>query len=493
MLHHRGSTLNPIHVPIPASIKHVGCMALLVGTMMLWGLPATARRNKAVTLQYDHATTTVPLREVREWTESGELSADLQQYFGSISIDPDTARDILNTEIYDGGIPLGRSNIQFLAIQIARKMGDPLRRERRNDMEDTLRVSFANDRKITILEIIENYPDSTVRVDLKQLNRLRTDIKDFVERIGPVLNVAEQLLPDLVCDCEFDDNRTATLTQPTLPPSPVLLTEPISAASSSSTNSNDGLKRDCQSAKRDQARERYQAAIAQLKTFVEYDTPIDTPDYLAQHEAIVPINAAPIANPVIAQESLTPLASTQSSRLPSPIAENVIIVVGPIRPSFAIQDLDRFVETGTVPNGWRFFFSVAGTNAEEFRTALTAEVDVDVLFMDRLLNGILGEYLLFRVGQVIHTPSEDANIQALRSALIFSAVDDGKVSLLEFLRNYPSTNIMVQALNLARFGRDIQSQGLVASQTAGLEDMLLELQAGVAENVCDCEGDEANQ
>jgi hypothetical protein len=246
--------------------------------------------------------------------------------------------------------------------------------------------------------------------------------------------------------------------------------------SSISIPHDDQLKGRCQSSKRDRARESYEGAIAQLKSLTQQR-----------------VDQESIDQEFIAQEAFTLVVSPQTSRLPSPIAENIIIAVGPIRPSFAIQDLDRFVETGIVPSGWRFFFSVAGINAEEFRTALTTEVDIDVLFIDRRLNGLLGEYLLFQVGQVIHTPSEDANIQAIRSALIFSAVDDGRISLLEFLRNYPSTNIVIQGLNLARFGRALQNQGLVTSQTAGLEDMLLELQAGVAENICDCEGEGADK
>jgi hypothetical protein len=267
----------------------------------------------------------------------------------------------------------------------------------------------------------------------------------------------------------------ATVEQLTLPTSPASPIELLEVTSFNPIRQNDRLKENCQSIGRDRAQESYEGAIAQLKTLTQQRV---TQELIAQE--------------LIAQEALTPVVSPQTSRLPSPIADNIIIAVGPIRPSFAIQDLDRFVETGIVPSGWRFFFSVAGIKAEEFRTALTAEVDVDALFMDRLLNGILGEYLLFQVGQIIHTPSEEANIQAIRSALIFSAVDDGKVSLLEFLRNYPSTDVIIQALNLARFGRNIQNQGLVANQTAGLEDMLLELQVGVAEDICDCEGDDAD-
>jgi hypothetical protein len=93
-----------------------------------------------------------------------------------------------------------------------------------------------------------------------------------------------------------------------------------------------------------------------------------------------------------------------------------------------------------------------------FPTALLQVLScTDALFMGTHLNGILGEYLLFQVGQIIHTPSEEANIQAMRSALIFSAVDDGRISLLEFFANlsiyrchYPGSKIWLDLVETSK-------------------------------------------
>lgn len=471
----------------------LGITCLIAGSMVFSEVPASARRTKMVDLRYDSTRATVPLSDIQALTTEGVVSEELQAYFDATPITPDDGAAILSGEIFDGGIPIGRRDAEFLAIQITRSIGDRLGRERREAMFDALRASFAGDRTITLLEVVENYPDSTVRVDFKRLDRLRTDVLLFVERITPVLAVIEELLPELVCDCGFED--TSTLPATVSATNSLVLPEEIYLTSSSPSPlatdravTDEASKNVCPGGHKNQAREKYREAIAQLKAIVKEGAIAPYPSASTNQQTAHSGNASTKFR--VAQEPLVPSSVNGVSRIPTPIAETVIIAVGPIRPSFAIKDLDRFVETGVVPNGWRFYFSIAGVNAEEFRTALTEEVDVDVMLMDNLLNNVLGEYVLFQVGKIIRNPSEDSNIQALRSSLILSAVDDGKLSLLEFLRNYPSTDVIIEALNLARFGRNLSNQGVVGTATAGIEDLLLELQADVADDICNCEDEE---
>ena len=495
--------LNPIWMHVKQFVRNhrsmvqtslnVICVAVLVvGSSALLINPVIARRGKAVRLVYENVSATVSLRDLQDLADTGEISEELQNYFDAIPIEAEDGGVILNEQIYDGGIPIGQKDVEFLAIQIARTLGDRLGRERLDDMVDALELSFADDRTITLLEIVEHYPDSTVRVDLKRLDQLRTDLILFVERISPVLAVVEELLPELVCDCGFEDANamlfdSSVLATSSLTPSGDMIT-PSPVVASSKNAEHIVNNQSCAAPDDTHADQNYQIAITQLKSIVEQDLNSDRSD--GKVDDVTSTNTALQSETLVAQEPLIPLALDGVSRIPDPISENIIISVGPIRPSFAVSDLTYFADTGIMPNGWRFYLNVAGITAEEFRTALTAEVDVDLMFMDDWLNNILGEYLLFQAGQIIHNPSRDSNIQALRSALILSAADDGKLSLLEFVRNYPSTNVVIEALNLARFGNNLKRQGLVGTATAGLEDMLLELQAGVADDICHCEGNE---
>lgn len=54
------------------------------------------------------------------------------------------------------------------------------------------------------------------------------------------------------------------------------------------------------------------------------------------------------------------------------------------------------------------------------------------------------------MGYSIHTSSNQANRQALRSALVLSANGDNKVSLIEVIQNYPTSEVIVEGERLVR-------------------------------------------
>jgi len=51
---------------------------------------------------------------------------------------------------------------------------------------------------------------------------------------------------------------------------------------------------------------------------------------------------------------------------------------------------------------------------------------------------------LDQASQVIHTPSNRANRQSLRGALVSSALPNGKITLIETLQNYPTPEVHVE-------------------------------------------------
>lgn len=168
------------------------------------------------------------------------------------------------------------------------------------------------------------------------------------------------------------------------------------------------------------------------------------------------------------------------------IAQQVVFGVGLFQVSFSISDLKSFAKTGEIPRGWNTYFKLLKLTPEDFRNILTTESKVCMKFLDDILNNLLGEYILFQIGQIIHPPSAKANIQALRSALVLSAADDNKISILEMLQNYPAQRIIVQGLELARTARNFQNKGIVRTYTARLEEILVELQEFDAQRICNC-------
>jgi hypothetical protein len=124
-------------------------------------------------------------------------------------------------------------------------------------------------------------------------------------------------------------------------------------------------------------------------------------------------------------------------------AERVVLKYGILQQSVPVADLTTFARTGQLTPSLEGY-GLSGKESQNVRDSLTKQVKVDVRTLDRGLNNPLGEALLDELGAAIHTPTGDANRQALRAALVLSASDDGQVSLLEIIQKYPTQDVQVE-------------------------------------------------
>jgi hypothetical protein len=198
-----------------------------------------------------------------------------------------------------------------------------------------------------------------------------------------------------------------------------------------------------------------------------------------------------VSDKIDRQTAIVP-AQTKSSQSRSPeIAalpdKNLIVTVGPFRPSISLQELAQFVETGELSAGWRFYLRVAKIDREAFRATLTRDLKVSAPFLDQNLNHLFGEYLLYQAGQVVHSSSKVANIQSLRSALVLAAQNDGRVDFLEILTQYPHPQMYIDALKLVKFGSKIMKVtggGSIEGTALSVSQFLVDLQRPIATEEC---------
>jgi Alpha/beta hydrolase of unknown function (DUF1400) len=130
-------------------------------------------------------------------------------------------------------------------------------------------------------------------------------------------------------------------------------------------------------------------------------------------------------------------------------AERVVLQYSLLQKSVSVAELTDLAETGEVSSSLDVYLRMANQNPEEVRRALNQEVPADGKLLDRLLNSFPGEFLLDHMGEIIHTPNHDANRQALRSAIVNSALPDNRVTLIEILQNYPAQDLYVNGDRLA--------------------------------------------
>lgn len=130
-------------------------------------------------------------------------------------------------------------------------------------------------------------------------------------------------------------------------------------------------------------------------------------------------------------------------------AEQVVLKYRIFRESFSVQELSTFADTGELSTSLRINLALARQDPKVVRRYLTETVKVDFVFLDRVLNSPVGNPILDQISQIIHTPSRRADRQALRAALVLSAREDGQISLIEVLQNYPTSEVEVEGERLA--------------------------------------------
>lgn len=140
---------------------------------------------------------------------------------------------------------------------------------------------------------------------------------------------------------------------------------------------------------------------------------------------------------------------TALAALPGQAAERVVLEYGPFSRAVAVASLQDFAETGTVAPDLRAYLGALTPEQQaELRQALTIERQVDVVRISQWFYTPMGEQSLAFVGNWVRMDSRLNGQQAIRAAVIASAAEDGTLSLIDYLRLYPSPSLRVN-LNAA--------------------------------------------
>lgn len=149
-------------------------------------------------------------------------------------------------------------------------------------------------------------------------------------------------------------------------------------------------------------------------------------------------------------------------------AERVVIKYGPFAESVSVAELTTLAEHGETSPGLASLLRLAKQEPQGLQKLLNQQVKVNAVTLDRLLNSPIGNVALERLGQTIHTPAKEADVQALRAALVLSASKDGNITLLEALQNYPTEEVQLEGKQLAAAARQIDRIGRQVEQLRGL-------------------------
>jgi hypothetical protein len=133
------------------------------------------------------------------------------------------------------------------------------------------------------------------------------------------------------------------------------------------------------------------------------------------------------------------LSSTRSHA-----AETLFLQYGGFRGGVSIPELATFAETGELSSSLRRYLDLADQEPSSLRQALNRKIEIDPILLYRGLRTEPGKALLDEASEVIHTPSRKADRQALRGAVVSSALLDGEISGIELLQKYPTDEVYLE-------------------------------------------------
>jgi hypothetical protein len=191
------------------------------GSLLFLANPAAA--VETIELQFQDRTITVTLEEIRTFAETREPSTELGAFIAESEEVADIVGTLLTEEITLS--PTFRERVrtnlqgsslgQFLLTQISQFIQGSTEL---TALENAIQASLQDNNRLSILEIAENYTADVDRVtiNLTEAEVVYRDVRGFVERVLPAVEVAREFLQDALCDCP----TVTEVSEPSAPSAP---------------------------------------------------------------------------------------------------------------------------------------------------------------------------------------------------------------------------------------------------------------------------------
>ncbi len=174
--------------------KLLGIACLFASTLS----PLTSQAAEQVTLNYGPFGRTVPMSELEELANTGKATGTLKGLLHLAKEDPKEAQRFLTAKIPVDAVTvdqlLNTKPGEYLLKEIGRVVHTPTNHTNVQALRSALVLSASKDKAISLMNLFEYYPDSTVYINGVQLKK---DIKE----VNSLLGTVHQYLNHLQCNC----------------------------------------------------------------------------------------------------------------------------------------------------------------------------------------------------------------------------------------------------------------------------------------------------
>jgi len=142
---------------------------------------------------------------------------------------------------------------------------------------------------------------------------------------------------------------------------------------------------------------------------------------------------------------------------PVQAAEKVILKYNVLQESISVAQLSTLSKTGEASPELHSYLDLVNKKPEELRQILNQSITITPTVLSSVLDSFAGKYLLNKLSEVIHSPSEKDSKEALRNALITSVNTNDDIRLIEVLENYPNPELQVEGDRLMELYQQVKA------------------------------------
>ncbi|ELS01026.1 putative dienelactone hydrolase [Xenococcus sp. PCC 7305] len=144
---------------------------------------------------------------------------------------------------------------------------------------------------------------------------------------------------------------------------------------------------------------------------------------------------------------------------PKPIlsAERIVTFVGPLQLAISVDDLETFAEQGQANSDLALITNrLDEATKVQLRELLQQRFDIEPAFLARYARLPIAEEILNKIGKAVKISPGVNGFYGMRAAAILSAADEEEgLTVINFLRHFPTKDIYLDSDYLIQIGRDL--------------------------------------
>ncbi len=172
----------------------------------------SALAAESVLLTYNQEELNIPISKLKSFSQTGDLTPEMESFFQTTEQVPRVWSNLLTDEVKVPEFiesflesPRGRFVLHRIETVVFH-----LDEKSQAEIDTALINSMKDDDTISIMEIVEKYPEPTVKINLNELETDYEEVKQFINSINSNNweTAVNELGQEILCECRTANNST---------------------------------------------------------------------------------------------------------------------------------------------------------------------------------------------------------------------------------------------------------------------------------------------